>query len=492
MSFTQDMNKQLIAGRDYPNVEGRIKITLHNPTTGKNEIYEGKNMVTNALKDIFTGNYGGLVNYQNFADLYSTWLGGVMLFSSSLDTTSQGASDDYGIPAYTSNSCTAHAGQTSLSDQNDDVTRGNPNSVGTVLAEGSTKLVWEWGTSAGNGTISSLGLTHTDTGSFLRSDSAGNSSTALSTFNPFVTVACLDRQYTSADDAGAVLAINNNYAYNIYLVDNTTVHLYKTPINSGAFKLQGGALLPITAYTHMITITLSESYALQGKGDCYYHFDFANNKLLLFGVPSEGGDVLYIDEVNLSTWQDQTATHTKKDYDDNTIKFWKDKCDNGLGSNAYLSVPKKAMVYNNHLYLYGYSSSAKQPNVMYKINLANLSAIDTVDVTNYSQFYYNNTMMVNERFAMLGGIIVHDSFLINGDKTFGCAKNSVQYQGNYTYVNTDSVSSPTFYNRTSTNNTGNVVSVNKLYLATKYNLPNGAVTKTTAQSMVVEYTLTEV
>ena len=492
MMLTDRFNTGAYKNVDFPTFKGSVKVKLHNCRNHKDEyIYESHNTPTNALANIFAANYGGLTNYQNFADIFTTWLGGVLVFKESLDPT---AVNDYGIPAYTSNPVVAHAGQTAITEAltNDDSTRGNP-VAGTVTTEGSTKIVFEWGTTQGNAQkISSLGLCHTDIGSYGCGGRADGAQTeALKLLNPFATVACLDRQYAHADDAGAVLAINNNYAYNIYLVSNTSVNVYKTPINCTNYKLQGGSLLPLTAYTSSITVTLSASYALQGKGDCYYYFDFANNKLILFGVPTEGGTTLYKDEIDLSTWQDQTATHTSITV--TGAKLWKDRCDNGLGSNAYLSVPKKAMVYNNHLYLYGYGSSSKQPTVIYTINLANTSDIDTVDVTNYSQFYggaNNNTMMSNERFAMLGGIIAHDSFLINGNKTFQCVKNSVQYQCNYTYVNTDSVSSPTFYNRTSTNNTGNMISINKLYLGTKFNLSQ-SVEKTAAQSMTVEYTLTE-
>ena len=494
MSIYDKFRSEETRGTDFPRFKGKVKFILHNCKNHKDEfVFEKHNDPTNALKDIFAGNYGGLVNYDNFADLYKTWLGGVLVFAGALDTSSAGWADDYGIPARTSNACVAHAGQVPIGaapyDQADDTTRGNPDNAGVVTTAGTTKMCWEWGTSAGNANvISSLGLTHSDVGSY----GCGVASQTQTLLNPFADVACLSRQYTYGDDSVAVLAIDGNTAYTLYMVDNTTVHVYKTPINSTKFKLQGGSLLPLSNYASMITVTLSASYALQGKGDCYYHFDFANNKLLLFGVPSEGGTSLYIDEINLASWQDQTATHTAVTVTGS--KLWKDRCDNGLGSNAYLTVPKKAMVYNNRLYLYGYSSSSRQPVAIYIINLANTADISSVNVDDYSQFYggaNNNTMRVNERFAMLGGIIVHDSFLINGDKTFGCANNGVHYATNNNFVHTNKIISPVFFDRTTTNPTSNMVSVNKLYLATKWNL-DSPVQKTSTTSMRIEYTLTEV
>ena len=87
---------------------------------------------------------------------------------------------------------------------------------------------------------------------------------------------------------------------------------------------------------------------------------------------------------------------------------------------------------------------------------------------------------------MLGGIIVHDSFLINGDKTFQCNLKT-PYKVNDDYGIPTSISSPSF----GIGESLNCVSVNKLYLATKWNL-DSAVAKTSAMSMRVEYTLTEV
>ena len=92
----------------------------------------------------------------------------------------------------------------------------------------------------------------------------------------------------------------------------------------------------------------------------------------------------------------------------------------------------------------------------------------------------------NEQFTTLGGIIVHRSFLINGDKLFVVSDGAVKSSSSDTLA-LDGISSPAI----SPTDTKNVISVCKLYLATKFNLPN-AVTKTSAQSMRVEYQLSEV
>lgn len=474
-----DANDKLKAldfrGRDFPLIRGDVKFKLKNVHNGKTEVQEHHNIVTNALADIFGNNYGGLLNYQNFADLYRTWLGGVLLFQNQLDLTS---ADDYFIPDSATNPIKAHAGQTPLTDQADDLTRGNPDSTGTVLSVNSTKLRWEWGTSAGNGVISSLGLTHSDVGSY----GAGVISNAQKSLNPFADVGCISQSYTFGDNANAVLGIDGNMAYNIFLVDTTTVHIYKTPINNSKFKLQGSSLTPLTDYTTLVTATLPNAYGRRTGGSFYYDFDFANNKAILYGIPTEGGTTLYKDEISLA---DGTVTHSTITV--TGAKLWQFTTRGSLGARD-LSCPIRAMVLDNHLYVYGYTTYNTVPNKIFIINLSNTADISEVDTSDFSNFNPDSSITsLTKRHAISGGIIVHDGFLINGGKIFEIASSTINYQYGIPYVLPNSISSPVI----GINNSVNTISVCKLYLATKFNLDT-PVTKTSAQSMTVEYTLTEV
>lgn len=487
MNINDKVRREKTGSADFPRFEGHVKLILHNPTTGKTEIHEKHNDPTNALRDIFAGNYGGLMDYDNFADLFKTWLGGILIFASPLDTTSEGWADDYGIPARTSNALVAHAGQTAIpSDlgQSDDTKRGNPDNSGTITAVGSTKMCWEWGTSAGNApVISSLGLTHTDTGSLF----SDVQSVAMKSFNPFATLASKSKTYTYGDNADAVLAVNGNMAYSFYLYDDngtSKVHIYKTPMNVTKYKLQGGSLLPLTDYTTQVDATLPNSYGSGSiSGLCYYHFDFANNKLILFGVATDGGDDLYKDTIDLDT-----GNVVHDDIEVTDAKLWKFKYNAPLSGQWNLSTPTRAMIINNYLYLYGYESNSGRPNKMFWVNLSNTSDLDEVTTTSYSNFANEHSSgRVSELFAVKGGVLAHNSFLINGNQTFEVAQRDIGYSLANIYGLPGSVSSPCFGLGMSLNS----VIANKLYLATKWNLDE-AVSKTSAMSMRVEYTLTEV
>lgn len=480
MNVTDRLKSLDFKGRDFPILKGDVKMTLKNVHNGKTEVFEKHNLVTNALSDIFGNNYGGLVNYNSFADLYKTYLGGVLVFASALDSDPT----KYGIPAYTTNPVTAHAGQTHLTSQNDDTTRGNPDDSATVLTSGSTKMVWEWGTNAGNGQIASLGLTHSDTGSF----GCGVNSVAQKSLNPFVEVGCISKSYAYGDDGASVLAIDGNVAYTFYLVNSTTVDVFKTPINNSKFKLQGGSLAPLTDYSSKITVTIQD-YNISAKGGCYYHFDFTNQKLILFGVPTQGGERLLVDVIDLSNWSNQTSTQTYVDV--SGAKLWKfTGQDNPTGyNNVPLSVPTKAIIYNGYIFVYGNEGTGeynKHPTKMFKVNLSNYADQNEIDTTLAEQFDGQSGSRTNERFTSLGGIIVHNSFLINGDKVFPVAKQNVAINSGHIFGN-DGISAPCFGIGGSLNS----VAVTKLYLGTKWTL-DSAVTKNASQSMTVEYTLTEV
>lgn len=478
MKLSEKIKELDFKGRDFPIIAGTVKFKLHNVHNGKDEVVEEHNMATNALAHIFAGNYGGLMNYQNFEDLYRTWLGGVLVFGNPLDTS---AVNDYGIPAYTSNPVRAHAGQTPLTDQADDLTRGNPDSSRTVTTAGSTKLVFEWGTSAGNGVISSLGLTHTDVGSY----GAGVVSNAQRSLNPFADIGNQSRSYAYGDNAVSPMAINNNISYSFYLADSTTVNIYKAPINDTKFKLQGGSLYPLADYATKITATLPSSYNIGGHGDCYYHWDFANNKLILFGVPTEDGTTLYRDDINLT---DGTVTHSNITV--TGAKLWKFKTWNSpTGYVDSLPIPTKAMLYYGHLFVYSTepagSYNVSHPRKIFKINLSNTADITEVDTTDFNAFDSNGVTLTANRITSLGGIIVNDSMLINGDKTFAVGGSFCGRTANRNYMQ-DGISSHTL----GIGGSINVISACKLYLATKFNLDT-PVTKT-SHSMTVEYTLTEV
>lgn len=140
-------------------LHGKATITLKDAKNGlilHQESHE--NTITPALARIFASNLAGTMDYSKVTPLYSKLLGGVCLFNGTLDST------DVFLPKASDATLTAHAGQTTYSSADTDPKRGIPNTtLSSQLANG-YMWVWEWGQTQGNGIISHIALTHSDTG----------------------------------------------------------------------------------------------------------------------------------------------------------------------------------------------------------------------------------------------------------------------------------------------------------------------------------------
>ena len=133
-------------------LEGRTKITIRDGLTGHiDNVVESKNMVTNAVADILAHNPCGLINVYSVLPLRNFY-GGVLCFENPLTENV----NNYNPPADTTNKMIAHAGQTSHSTASP--YRGNPNGGESVIGDTSWKMVWDWSTNQGVGTISSVCL----------------------------------------------------------------------------------------------------------------------------------------------------------------------------------------------------------------------------------------------------------------------------------------------------------------------------------------------
>ena len=465
-------------GIKLPNLKGHVKIELRNEQTGKVETaFEGDNMITNALKDIFASNYCGALDHRKCLPLYSKMLGGVLLFGNTQDVSSSGAADDYFVPDSANNTVIAHAGQTTLSSQVDDVTRGNPLDTAMHIADGAVTLAWTWASSAGNGTIKSVSLTHSDVGDA----GTGSTSNAFKAMVPYINASYgLTWTHESNLYDNMVMFVGaDGYAYR-FTVNTTTVTIYKTPL---AYEETGlVASSPFVEIeqteTHNVTTTTNFAY------NPFYCYVKETNRLWLFYNTSNTNSVS-VEEINLSTW---AATNHDSDFSN------LDESVGALYNVSYSPIP--VPYYNGYVYLRkGYASSTS--NYTMSTGFLRVQLSSTANQKDYSA-------NVNA----LGGVITPSSsgkvlpgknFVINGNSLFPCSSEDVwscvNYSQIYAYGFLDqkvglaglggqysnfSGASQTYY-----------VAISKFYLASKFNLPE-PVTKANNQSMTVTYTLTEV
>lgn len=467
-----------IGNSDFPNLEGSVSIRLHNPTTGKTEIIEGKNIVTNAVKDIFDSDLGGIVDYDYFMPLYQKMFGGVLCFNQQLDDTT---ANDYYIPSAGTNSIIAHAGQTTYSSAADDLTRGNPNTSGLVLTEGVVTQSWEWASTQGNGTISSIALCHADVGDA----GVGGTSNAFKSFNPFITVACKSANAPSTIDGSVIFAINNNYSYSFKVTSAGVLTLYKTPIILTKAKLQGSGITPLTDYTTTTTIALNHGFVADNS--CSFYYDFTNSKLLIFSVYDDGSvysltpTTLTIDTVNLTAG---TATSATQSINLTDCYLWTYRTFVTGEGYTGLRAPRQATIIGNYLYFPTCTGTSRpDPDGFVRINLTNFADVDeiTINDDDVYQAATGGVSVVGSKAVLLNGHIFDGTTLYQTNGT------DLVYSDARYYTGTGNIVAHGGFNSGSLNR----VVMNKLYLATKYNLQS-SVTKTAAQSMTITYTLTEV
>lgn len=468
------MRQSRIGRSGFPKLKGHLRIELKDSRGRAVKTIEGDNMITDALKDIFAANYCGAMDYRKFLPLYSKMLGGVLCFgSNTLDVTSEGAAKDYFIPDNSTHPVIAHAGQTASSyGQADDVTRGIPLDTSMIVQDGAVTLAWEWGSAAGNGTIYSLGLTHSDVGDA----GTGSSSQAFQAMKPCIN-ASFGLPFThNVDINNTVLFVGSDgYGYRFW-TSNQTVTITKIPL---AYEKTGlVALPPFTDTTQNEThnVTTTTNY---GNYRPYYCYDKANHKLWLFYNTSNSRAVK-VEEIDLSTY---TATNHDSSFSN---------LDASVGA-LYNYFPLQAPFDNGFVYLRLNRTTGLtyQCNGFLKIQLssvANQTELDAL-VVPFGGIFETGAS---------GKVIAGKQFVINNNALYPCSTDD-----GYGATGIENVTTfPFTEDRTGLaklggqfvhNNNGQVyyVAVSKFYLASKYNLPT-PITKQNSQSMVITYTLTEV
>lgn len=204
-----------------PNLKGTTKIELTDVNTGGVEVFENRNMVTNALRDIFMPL--GLSQRPNryfneFVPYYSKLLGGILCF----DTEIPEDADNYYPPAEANLiGCASYGVQNNTKN----TFRGGFNQTESEinLKDRYVKYVYDFATSQANGTISSVCLTHVNGGY----TSYGSKNTVYTTSYPLMQGICEDTlqyvhtNYTGANTGSKYSGMTIGTTELIFLIDRT-------------------------------------------------------------------------------------------------------------------------------------------------------------------------------------------------------------------------------------------------------------------------------
>ncbi len=449
----------------FPKLKGHVKVALKDVRSGKTDIaFEGDNMITDAVADIFASNLAGAMDYRKVLPLYSKMFGGVLCFKNTLDVSSAGAAKDYFIPDNGVNQVTAHAGQTTLSDQADDVTRGNPLSTAMTITDGAVTLAWEWGSTAGNGVISSVGLTHSDVGDA----GTGSNSNAFKAMTPNI-----NANSALAVSQAAWFVDADGYGYS-FTFSGTSLTFTKFPM---AYRKVGLVGLPydyLSGIQKTKTVTIGTTYGNYP----YLAFDKETSKLYLFYNTSLSTTV-NVDIIDFSNWDNiPTPTHAVWTLDEAVGEL-------NCGGNS--PRPMVVPIANGYVYL---PKGKNNASGFLKVNLSS-----TADQTSISGTFKGTTGVFIPNVA--NRVIAGKCFVLNNDALYSTAIETPDVVANPTNQNIwqdtmlDQGKGLTQLSYLYTNSGYYYPSVSKFYLASKFNLPS-PITKSNTQSMVVTYTLTEV
>ena len=477
-----------------PKLKGHVKITLHNPTTGKNEVVEGENIVTNAVRDIMSANYLGGVDYSKMFPLWQKWYGGILCYENAHPTVEGDISpDDYFAYTQSQNPLTAHAGGTIIDSAHDeDMKRGNPAALSRVFTENSVKQVWEWSPSHGNGKITSLSLTHADTGDA----GLGSDTYAFSNFSPVENLSLLSPKATGASDPSNVVAMyDDSHGVMYYLGDSESISESSSDKITVQVKklayLQAGLLQTQSASTSLervFTVDTSVSFASQPA----YFFDYDTKYLWLFGNLTGKGEYG-------NTWNTSAVQYTIID------------CENEeeVTSGTITSDTANLSCVNPAQYIAGrqrYTNIIKDGNYVYlpttsdttgRVAFSNVTGFKKINITSQAEqesITFNQAMADRMAIMKSGDFLIMSGRVVNSGVGYSCFNYSpVEPNQVYSFgISTPfKVSSYHMGLGPASFNYNRSIFASKLINTTKFNLQS-SVQKSASQSMIIEYTLEEV
>ena len=515
-------------------IKGSATIELTN-ADGTKQIIKHDNMITNAVADMFRSYMGDmpLIHKLNFYDYTyaGTIFGGLLLFDDILNDDAS----DYAIP---STKITGYASDTSYSGK--DLSRGSRNIAESGLQEdGSYKLVWDFGTSQGNGTIQSIALCPIAMGKIGASDApvrseyvsyrlgeeayvCGKYSEAKGAFFDYyrlidqnatvdgVNVNCLNPVAIVGEYIYAVDSRNIDYAFSeseraYNLVKNGGIlklYKFKYQFNSVSISATTGRAKYVETIDVQIPteiVNLAYTSNNYNWGVVGIHFNKRDNKLIVFPyslktalAPNATLPYVEIDLLDNYKVTNYTMTNTTNQ----SLNIY------GVGFGSYGGVRYGLYISNDHILMIGGTGADAR---MYVINRTDNAKVVKVkiggeDFVPYNLNYRNalnfcpkiiNNNVVVVSFGAYEAYEPYDMYII--DLTTGVAKKC------NTVTNSDSgrviqILKPIMTDGAivydSDAYVGCAPKLNPFILTTKNNLDEPVV-KTASQTMKITYTLTE-
>lgn len=497
-----------------PKLKGHVKLTLHNCRTGKNEVVEGDNIITNAVRDIFANNQLGAIDYSKLMPLWSQWYGGILCYRNAFDEdpqTDKPYPDDYFPQGDDVNPVTAHAGAIVPQDFADDLKRGLPNTAGQVFADGVVKQAWEWGATQGIGVISALALTHKDTGDC----GLGASSNAFAGFSPF---ALIQGSQLPSSNAG----LNN--PDNLFSRYDDNHGLFFHIGEEGDFyygRHTSFETKKLTIYIRRLPYFKAGLYETLHADSTYQRvFTVETTGASMFAQPSYYFDVehkyLWIFYNNTSTCGTAQPNWWSGTWDNNTVNYFVVDCENeeiidegtiesDTNDLAPLSMPRAVGAGYSETDFYVNACIVKDGNYVYlptgtiegnwtEYSNYRITGYKKINITNQADqtaLTFNTTQNAFLSATKCGGLIINPGRVVNGGVGYSCNQQFNESNRAFNDMNKVSFLVMPIGVGNQSGTLSRYLAANKMVNTSKWNLPS-SVQKTSSQSMTIEYTLQEV
>ena len=513
-------------------IKGSATIELTN-ADGTKQIIKHDNMITNAVADMFRSYMGDmpLIHKLNFYDYTyaGTIFGGLLLFDDRLNDDAS----DYAIP---STKITGYASDTAYSGQ--DLSRGSRNIAESGLQEdGSYKLVWNFGTSQGNGTIQSIALCPIAMGKIGASDApvrseyvsyrlgeeayvCGKYSEAKGAFPDY---------YRLIDQNATVDGVESNYLYPvaivgeyIYAVDWRNIeyvhgsayslvnnggilklYKFKYQFNSVSISARTGRAkyietIDVQIPTEIVNLAYTPTNGVQ-YGVVGIHFNKRDSKLIVFPYSlktalAPNATLPYVDIDLLDNYKVTNCSMTNTT--NQSLRLY------GRGMTSNQGARCALYISNDHILMLGGIDADVRMYVINRTDNAKVVKvkIDGEDFVPYNLNYQNSLLfcpkMINNNtavvtFGVFNSTEPYDMYII--DLTTGVAKkcNTASYNDGGKVIN---IKRPIMTDGAIVYDSDTdmccIPKLNPFILTTKNNLDEPVV-KTASQTMKITYTLTE-
>ena len=495
--MNDSIKKNSLSSVRIPKLKGHTKITLRDVKTGEVKVVEKDNMVTGAIAAIFANNYANSLNTANSAIMpIRNLFGGVLCFNQQLTENS----GNIFPPSETENPLIAHAGDQIDATEDANPKQGERNGTESGEITNGWKWVWDFKTSQGYGTISSVALC---------SGVGGNVGTTptKSLYNPTIVADNYNLQFAAS--VPQRLEGNN--------VDYTKYYPIKYDSATGLFTAvyvkPGTSSTADTAMIRKIHHDVSLFGLNLGVNDWLIDHDENDQEIVqeVLLTHQPGSDVSGLMGNSYGICTDGTDIYIVRKADTNKVEVWKIEDGDTIVTSTVYTIDSgevgdfPADPGRNSTY------SVRRPGKWGYIPIHDGCLY--VPTANYLSFYklnltsgavtpiannHNAEPATDEPAYWLGNVCYGSNYIINGDQVYPMAitpKPTCSNGGDYFHhcmKISDSNSLMDTIKGDSTSRPGyQCTTINGLYLATIQNLSQ-PITKSSSQTMKIEYSLTEV